>query len=743
MREGPAASSSPTSLPRIFVQIPSYRDRECQYTVRDLFQKARHPERIFVGICWQFDPELDQDCFRIETRPAQVRRVDFHARDAIGLGWARLQAQELWQGEEYTLHIDSHMRFAPDWDHLMLEELAACPSDWPVLTLYPAAYWPPDRLDEATFTSSAVQVVKRIGPDGMPWCTVRFAPPEVPVSAPKPASGVAGGFIFAPSRMIRDVPSDPEVYFIGEEPNLAVRLYTHGFDLFSPRTSLIYHYYRRVDSRRPWDDADPRPMTERTATRMRQLLRPRPGDAAELGRYGLGPARSLAEYETFAGVSIAARSIASYALFYPFVYTDETARTLIDTVGLTIADEAMLFVFGEEGVLFSGRRQRFYRLNQSATLLWCLLEEGLALDAIIERYRAAAGDIPEADARRIVQSQICHFHSWGVMAGYAPPDMNDTEAGDEPVEDRSIAWAPRLPTSPPPIERHYRIFGRRFRVLFCGEHYAEAIEPLLVPLAVATDDAAAAEHTIKVMGVGPFHYLILDDVFPPDIVLSETMVAAQLLASIRKALVQDSSALVHVLGAVAAGPGGDAAILVGPGVNAVRVSLRRDSTPTGSLAGQCLHYDETLQGVDLIQIDRTDGSLRVLPAPVVVPDGWAGGTEPLHAALAELPLHAGFGPSQARLPALGESTTTQSPRPRWLISLRIDPDRYTAAEFTTLSVADALTDLMDCANRRPRPSRADDAMALVDWVEATPSLLLLTAPSTAAAATLISELMAS
>ena len=57
-----------------------------------------------------------------------------------------------------------------------------------------------------------------------------------------PTACVAGGFIFGPSRILRDVPSDPEIYFNGEEPNLAVRLWTAGFDLFSPHVVAIYHY---------------------------------------------------------------------------------------------------------------------------------------------------------------------------------------------------------------------------------------------------------------------------------------------------------------------------------------------------------------------------------------------------------------------------------------------------------------------------------------------------------------------
>jgi len=89
--------------PRIFVNIASYRDPECQWTVKDLFDKAEHPERIFVGICWQCVPIEDDDCFRVETRPKQVRFKKFQAKDSRGVGWARHHSQSLWDGEEFTL----------------------------------------------------------------------------------------------------------------------------------------------------------------------------------------------------------------------------------------------------------------------------------------------------------------------------------------------------------------------------------------------------------------------------------------------------------------------------------------------------------------------------------------------------------------------------------------------------------------------------------------------------------------
>jgi hypothetical protein len=52
-------------MPRIFVYIASFRDAECQWTLRDLFVKAAHPERVSVGVMWQIDPVADADYVRM------------------------------------------------------------------------------------------------------------------------------------------------------------------------------------------------------------------------------------------------------------------------------------------------------------------------------------------------------------------------------------------------------------------------------------------------------------------------------------------------------------------------------------------------------------------------------------------------------------------------------------------------------------------------------------------------------
>ena len=134
--------------PTIFVQMASYRDPKCQWTIKDLFEKAKHPRRVHVGVCGQYDRELDQACFEIPSpMPDNTVFMNFPAKRSRGVCWARWQAQKLFDDEDYVLMIDSHMRFVEHWDSKMIRELARCESDKPFISCYPASYTPPNNLD--------------------------------------------------------------------------------------------------------------------------------------------------------------------------------------------------------------------------------------------------------------------------------------------------------------------------------------------------------------------------------------------------------------------------------------------------------------------------------------------------------------------------------------------------------------------------------------------------------------------
>ena len=314
------------TMERIFVQIASYRDPECHRTVADLFQKAKYPQRIFVGICNQVDLEKDRKFF---SEPyafaAQVRETLVPAIESKGVCWARHQAEQLYSGQEYLLMIDSHTRFIEAWDERFIRELKLCPSQKAMLSNYPAAYTPPDRIN---VTHSAIVMVARpfnqLG-------DLRFASKVLNAPSERPLRGalIAGCFLFARADLIHEVPYDPHLYFAQEEIAMSVRLFTHGWDVFSPRTNMLYHMYlviRELKNRRlHWEDNKDWLILSRAGrARLEYLLASRTDGKesdhlVDIDRYGLGQVRTLKEFEEFVGIDFAAKQTSQKALEGAFI----------------------------------------------------------------------------------------------------------------------------------------------------------------------------------------------------------------------------------------------------------------------------------------------------------------------------------------------------------------------------------------------------------------------------------------
>ena len=104
---------------KIFVSIASYRDSELEKTVDDLFEMANIKERVFVGICLQDTDEIIKN-FKYNHHK-QVRIYSINFKKAKGVCYARKIIQNnLIQDEDYYLQIDSHSRFAKDWDSILM-----------------------------------------------------------------------------------------------------------------------------------------------------------------------------------------------------------------------------------------------------------------------------------------------------------------------------------------------------------------------------------------------------------------------------------------------------------------------------------------------------------------------------------------------------------------------------------------------------------------------------------------------
>lgn len=310
--------------PSIFVQIASFRDPECQWTVKDLFEKAAHPERVFVGICWQFDAEADANCF-IEPSPypMQTRVFQCDAVESGGVGWARAKAQTLYRGEDYVLMIDSHMRFEPGWDETLLAMLALCDSPKPVLSAYPPGYDLPGTPKPDG--RPAVMRCKIFLPEG----GIRMHGELLKTLPDKPLRGlfIAAGYLFCSGAVIAEVPYDPCTYNAQEEMSLALRLFTHGWDIFHPHRVVIYHLYHNdapPQKKLHWEDnKDWRAIRARAQRHFDHLTGFRrdlpPEDMTDRERYSLGTKRTLAQFEEYCGVDFRRKRVSDRALRLEFI----------------------------------------------------------------------------------------------------------------------------------------------------------------------------------------------------------------------------------------------------------------------------------------------------------------------------------------------------------------------------------------------------------------------------------------
>eukprot|EP01083_Nonionella_stella_P075705 205891_1 len=317
----------------IFVSVVSYRDIECQWTVKSAFEQASHPEKIHFGICFQYNPDADQKCLEYEfhkdpTTASRVRVIWMQHTEARGPCYARHLAQSLWKGESFVLSIDSHTRFVKGWDVQLIDMLRRCQqlSGHPrtVLSTYPPDFPEKSSDFEGSSDRPTVLCATEFDKDHMP----RFKGRRLKAVPADPIRGffIAAGFVFASSDILSEVPYDPNLknLFFGEEISLAARLFTHGWDAYAPPRTVAFHKWDR--SYRPtfwelFDGEGMRDMQLRAQARVRNLLGiPHPPNISKKFRdsvtteaFGLGYARPLIEFCEKSGLNFASMNVSESA----------------------------------------------------------------------------------------------------------------------------------------------------------------------------------------------------------------------------------------------------------------------------------------------------------------------------------------------------------------------------------------------------------------------------------------------
>jgi hypothetical protein len=289
----------------IFVSIAAYRDPELLPTLRDCLLRARYPDDLYFGICWQ---HATDEAVPSEFADRRMRVIDVPWQNSQGACWARSEIMKLWDGEDFFLQLDSHHRFVQDWDALLLSLAEGSGAAKPLLTTYGAPFDPrsagpengePMQMDFDHFTA-----------DGIPMFRPRAIPDWRELQRPLRARFVSAHFLFTLGAFVEDVPYDPDLYFHGEEITLAIRAFTRGYTLLHPQQHVLWHEYTRDYRTKHWDDHVQAQGIElewhaRDAVsrgKVCQFL-----TAPLMGPFGCGTERSFMEYEAYAGLSFTHR----------------------------------------------------------------------------------------------------------------------------------------------------------------------------------------------------------------------------------------------------------------------------------------------------------------------------------------------------------------------------------------------------------------------------------------------------
>ena len=288
----------------IFISIASYRDTELAPTVQDCLAKAKNPKRLRFGIIQQFaEEDKDIDDLVEYQKDKRFNIVAIDHKKAGGVCKIRKQIQEMYDGEDYILQLDSHHRFIQDWDQVCIQELEALKKkhEKPILTAYLPSY---DPDDEKSWVQSPWEMrFDRYLPQGPAMPKPETIDDHKQLKAPVPAMFLSGHFIFADGHFYVDVPYDPELYFHGEEISLSIRAFTHGYDMFHPHKLIAWHHYTRAGSKRHWDDSGEWDrLNAKSFAKYRKLVKI--DKTKEKLTCGLGEERTLNQYIRYSGIDV-------------------------------------------------------------------------------------------------------------------------------------------------------------------------------------------------------------------------------------------------------------------------------------------------------------------------------------------------------------------------------------------------------------------------------------------------------
>jgi len=305
-----------SDMSSIFIQIPSYCDFELPKTILSATQNASQENIINFGIS---NTTLNKNYIYIPKLNLHWSKINVHesiAPENIGLQKARKIANNFYDGEDYYLQTDAHMRFEKDWDKKLIELILMYKNNGfkkPLITCYPPAYEYNSFLVEELGSLNNVNAISFLEDESK--FTNTYVPSQLAISVDfgcMYTASVSGGFIFTIGEYTNITPNE-KIAFWGEEILIAARAYTHGFDLLLPDQSYMWHLYydhnktiQENGRQHVWNDF---PNHWQTMQDESQKELDRIFFNEIIGLEELGPERSLGDYGQYAGLDFVNKKV--------------------------------------------------------------------------------------------------------------------------------------------------------------------------------------------------------------------------------------------------------------------------------------------------------------------------------------------------------------------------------------------------------------------------------------------------
>lgn len=240
-------------MDKIYVSVASFMDLELGFTVHDMLDKARYPNRLFISIYDQDDRHVDlSKIFEKFDFDSYVHKK-VHYSESRGVGHARHETQKnLSIGYKYYFQIDSHTRFEQDWDVNLVDDYEFSRYYWDdhIFSTYPQPFKynedndvvlvNEDYSNNLKIVSSGSDTVFEAKYDGI---IENFEGRET--------GYFCGGFAFGYANLFPK--NNVYAYFNGEEQMMSLRLFENGVQIVAPHRNYVFHDYDAHLRKRNWD----------------------------------------------------------------------------------------------------------------------------------------------------------------------------------------------------------------------------------------------------------------------------------------------------------------------------------------------------------------------------------------------------------------------------------------------------------------------------------------------------------